>query len=77
MIDGVVGDERERFRVDPLPERHVLGHVVRLHLRLHFNVEDLQGSGGWKSNTLILQYTTTVPLSASTLLAGFMMAESA
>lgn len=41
--DARLGDQRERVERDPLPEHNVLGHCVRLHLRLHLDVEDLQG----------------------------------
>ncbi len=40
--DGLLGDEGDRLDVDPLPEDDVLRHRVRLHHRLHLDVEDLQ-----------------------------------
>lgn len=49
VVDGVVGYECYSVEGDPLPERHVVGHGVRLHLALHFNVENLEGFRGWKS----------------------------
>lgn len=46
VVDCVVGYEGYGVQGDPLPERNVVGHGVRLHLALHFNVEDLQSFRG-------------------------------
>lgn len=42
VVAGIVGGERDRVGVDPLPEDDLLRHRVRLHLALHLDVEDLQ-----------------------------------
>ena len=48
VVDGGLGDEGDGVEVDPLPEGHVLHHLVCLHLALHLNVEDLQALPSWK-----------------------------
>lgn len=48
MVDGVVRDQRHRVERDPLPEGHVVGHGVSLHLALHLDVENLQRLCGCK-----------------------------
>ncbi len=45
VVHGRLSDQSDRVGVDPLPEHHVLVHVVRLHLAFHLDVEDLQSFG--------------------------------
>lgn len=42
MIDGGLSDKTDGMLIDPLPEGHVLIVIVRLHLCLLFDIEDLQ-----------------------------------
>jgi len=46
MVDSLVGDERDRVDVDPLPKHNLVADIVILHLALHFNVEYLQCFSG-------------------------------
>ena len=43
VVDRGLGHQGQSVQGYPLPEYHVLCHRVRLHLRLHLDVEDLQG----------------------------------
>ncbi len=51
VVDGGVCDEADDVDADPLPERHLVGQSVCLHLALHLDVEDLQGLPSW--NTIL------------------------
>jgi len=42
VVDSGGGDKTKLGGGDPLPKHHLLWHLVRLHLRLHLQVEDLQ-----------------------------------
>ena len=43
MEDAGLRHEGDRVQRDPLPEYDVVRHRVRLHLRLHLDVEYLEG----------------------------------
>ena len=43
MEDARLRHEGDRVQRDPLPEDNVVRHRVRLHLRLHLDVENLEG----------------------------------
>lgn len=42
VVDGVVRNQGHCVERDPLPESHVVGHGMSLHLALHLDVENLQ-----------------------------------
>lgn len=42
VVDGGLGYQGNGVQVHPLPEGHVLHHLVGLHLTLHLNVENLE-----------------------------------
>ena len=42
VVDCCFGHQRDHVLRNPLPEDDVINHRVRLHLRLHLNVEDLK-----------------------------------
>ena len=52
MEDGARGHHRHGRRRDPLPEDHRLGELVRLHLRFHVHIEDLQVVAGLERDHL-------------------------
>ena len=48
VVAGIICDKGHCFGIDPLPENHLLCHVVCLHLTLHLYVEDLKGLPSYK-----------------------------
>lgn len=47
MVDGGLSDKTDRMFIDPFPEGHVLIVIMRLHLGLLFDIEDLQRLASW------------------------------
>ena len=52
VVDAGLCDQGDGVQADPLPEHDVVRHGVRLHLRLHLDVEDLKGLGGCNENRM-------------------------
>ena len=62
VVDGGVSDKCDCVDTDPLPECHLLRHVMTLHLTLHLYVEDLQSLAGCRNVKGMFLYSTVSSL---------------